>query len=613
MLVALGRGVWWVAAANLPYGDETAQLGYVESLATGHGIPVTGRDATTPGAVSLESRSPTGFAERHPGQYEGYQPPAYYVAMTPAYWLGRALDGELGALYAVRLATLLIGVAAIPLVARLARILFPRRKAAAVIAPAVLTAMDIFAAQNSLADNDGAMVALGACAFLAVLSARKGFGLRKGLLAGATVGLALLAKPTAIAELPLLALTAAWLWHRLRPERKQLLMWLAGGFAGGIVLLVPWLVFNLVEYHGLTGAVADKAEVAAIVAHPSGWPGALFLWDNAINTSFVELDSTSIPADLRFHNLWLWASVAIVGAGIAAAGYRSLRHTSWSTTIRLVGLAVALPLGTAALLAAVLEQSGAQAALAGRHLDVLFPAYCVLIAASIEELLPSKPAGVATLALLSVSLVSEIPVQQAAVQDAYQSGVIGDTAPVVSSATPIGQEQIQGVTVHPACPSTGVAIEFAKPPPPPATIDGRPLPPLPPAFSPWTYYLFPAPASGPVTVSFDRPVMVNGGAPGQAAPASYVGPSGNESPVVLVYCRVAHPDKVRFAETYGAMHPLRLTYRGVSDLAIAQAFADIAAGLAIVGVWLSGDRRRRVANGGPATGVEGPGGQHDPE
>ena len=183
MALTLVRGLFWVVGFPVWSGDEGAHFDYEQSVATFHGIPVSGVSLNSAETLRLIKESPVATERTWPTpptptlrwgivdeQYEGIQAPLYYVLLVPAYWAGRAVGGLVGSFYALRLASLLMAVGAIPLVALLARALVPRRRAVWLLAPAVIAALQIVNVQNSYVDNDALTIVAGAACVLALLA-----------------------------------------------------------------------------------------------------------------------------------------------------------------------------------------------------------------------------------------------------------------------------------------------------------------------------------------------------------------------------------------------------------------------------------------------------------
>ena len=140
----LAKGGYWAVTTQVwnPV-DEAQHVGYVESIATGHGIPTVGQDLLSDDIMASLKASPTSEFRSHTfrpdntdpkwsstrAQYEAVHGPIYYALMAGPYWVGHPW-GITGSLLAIRLGTVVLVLGAVPLTWLLARRLFPRRPAA---------------------------------------------------------------------------------------------------------------------------------------------------------------------------------------------------------------------------------------------------------------------------------------------------------------------------------------------------------------------------------------------------------------------------------------------------------------------------------------------------
>jgi hypothetical protein len=204
VLLFFARAGWWVVTNEIPSLDESAHYAYVQSLTEGHD-PVTGQTTVGRDSILFEKDDPIDYfqslalpAEPGPewgisdGNDEAFQPPLYYLLSVPAYALGRPF-GPLGALYALRVWTVVLVGLGIPLLYLAARELFPEQPAAWLLAPTVLTGVQMVVSNLSQVTNDAIMIPLGAAA-LWVLGRyfNRPTYLRAGVV-GAVLGLSFLA------------------------------------------------------------------------------------------------------------------------------------------------------------------------------------------------------------------------------------------------------------------------------------------------------------------------------------------------------------------------------------------------------------------------------------
>ena len=342
MALTLVRGLFWVVGFPVWSGDEGAHFDYEQSVATFHGIPVSGVSLNSAETLRLIKESPVATERTWPTpptptlrwgivdeQYEGIQAPLYYVLLVPAYWAGRAVGGLVGSFYALRLASLLMAVGAIPLVALLARALVPRRRAVWLLAPAVIAALQIVNVQNSYVDNDALTIVAGAACVLALLASRDDLRVRRGILFGAALGAAFLSKATLVALAPALLIAMTVYVVRRRPAFRSLMVWVTAAGCAAAVLLIPYLLFNLTEYHALSGARAAAELVKPIVGStPLNLTGAKQLTSSFLQTLFVGQGIAPPSLTGHYQLLWEWTGVVTAVATLAGAAARGRRGNS---------------------------------------------------------------------------------------------------------------------------------------------------------------------------------------------------------------------------------------------------------------------------------------------
>jgi 4-amino-4-deoxy-L-arabinose transferase-like glycosyltransferase len=320
MVVGLVRGLFWVFLAPVwnPV-DETAHFGYVESLATGHGIPTVGEDLVSADVLRSAKESPTYYFRTRPHgpeptdaawggtrhQYEGVQGPVYYLLMVPAYWLGRPF-GILGALYAVRTASVLLWLAAVPLVFLLTRELFPRSPATWIAAPALLVMVQGLNANLACVSNDALVVVAGAGTLLFAVRGLREPTVRNALATGVLLGSSVVGKTTAVSLVPLIGVAWVILLAVNWSHRRQRVRWLAQLVAAATVPVAPWLVFNQLTY----GAVSAAKAVEEITGNyqgmaPFSLTGLRQQWESATG-GFWEFQPAHIVAAATCGQRWLF-------------------------------------------------------------------------------------------------------------------------------------------------------------------------------------------------------------------------------------------------------------------------------------------------------------------
>lgn len=173
--------------------DEGAHLEFVRVVAEEHRLPKLDT-----------SQQRSSFADAN---YEAHQAPLYYVMAAPFYLVGKLIAGEQGAAAGARLLTLILALCCTWLVWRLARELVPGRQSLALLAAALAALIPMrLAIAGSVTNDTAAEAAATLCLLLMVRGVGAGFSDRGALLLGAALGLALLAKSSAILLLPPAAL-----------------------------------------------------------------------------------------------------------------------------------------------------------------------------------------------------------------------------------------------------------------------------------------------------------------------------------------------------------------------------------------------------------------------
>ncbi len=210
--------------------DEPAHYNNIAHIAAGLGLPVLQHGDYDQAYLAqlLETR----FAGGHsitPLRYEAYQPPLYYMAAVPAYWVSG------GALTAMRLFNVLLGAISIILLYLCLELVFPTKPLLVVGAAAFAALLPMHVAMNAAVNNDGLAELLLLAAMLALLrwaqaqfyqpggntTADYWLGRAPLLLLGVLLGLGMLTKIYAYMALALacgFVLLVVWLQPRMNGE-----------------------------------------------------------------------------------------------------------------------------------------------------------------------------------------------------------------------------------------------------------------------------------------------------------------------------------------------------------------------------------------------------------
>jgi 4-amino-4-deoxy-L-arabinose transferase-like glycosyltransferase len=224
--------------------DEPAHYNYVRQLAAGSLPIISPQDYDEAYRSRIVSEGFPPDLSIEPLTYEDWQPPLYYVLLTPVFKL---TDGSL---LALRLISLLLGVGIIWLTFAAASELWPRHEWLALTAASFVAFLPQHVAGLAAVNNDNlAELIIAAILWLLLRGARRPTrSARQWPLIGALLGLGFLTKATAYLMAPVI-LVALWWQYRGRPPA----FWRAS-----IKVAVPalpfgalWWVRNLFVYGGL--------------------------------------------------------------------------------------------------------------------------------------------------------------------------------------------------------------------------------------------------------------------------------------------------------------------------------------------------------------------------
>jgi hypothetical protein len=404
-------------ARHVPvYGplDEFFHTAYVQKIADRGHPPVVGRDAII---LGLGQKAPTPFTTvirglDHPydptqgthvtpvfpdgtvfPQTEAIQPPLYYVAMTPVAlvvpWSQRVLVMRLFGTLFVMIAVLLLYLAV--------RVVSPHRPLAAGLAAAILGSMGGVTSELSQVQNDALLLPLCVATFWLLardLRARHaGFALP--VVAGATVVTQLIAAPAAA----LAVLTALWFDAELRamPWRSLgALRRVAARIGAAAILVAPWMVFNLWEYHwfwpiarsGSGAATAPSTRNLGLLRHSvqllqtAGLQVFSGLW-----AQLWPLRDNVTPSDLRpAPVLVLAAALAVIVSLRSGSAVRErLRLGYWAA------VAVVSFVGVFVVLIANAISAGGSPDFIARYFVAFAAAYAAFVGTAVAGVSTSRP------------------------------------------------------------------------------------------------------------------------------------------------------------------------------------------------------------------------------
>lgn len=614
VLVVLGaaQGAYW-AITTVAWSpvDEIGHYAYVESVARGQGIPTIGVDRVSDDALAAAKEIPTGSYRSDsvlPSNtdprwsssavpYEAVHGPVYYAAMAPFYWIGQPLGAD-GSLFAIRLGTVLLTAAVIPLTWLLARRLFPDR-------PVVwLVAAGLIAVVNSLTPgavtNDSVTVVVGTLAVLAFLRAlNRPQPLRGAVLAGVLFALTLLTKTTSVVLVPFLAIAFVAAVVVTRPRALDVLTW-TGAFVGGaLLLLVPWFGWNLLTYDAPTASDA----IVQAVGNPLLGSPTFDLATIDLHWSVARMGVWLGPLlyNPAYTTFWEWTAVlAFVGGGLAGA----LRRR-WRDVGVLAWCASAVPLGFVAMEAIFLGPFHGNGGPVGRHLWVVLPQVMIMVAAAIALVVGMRWAPIVGAWLVATVLWLHVSVADDFVTGWYLNTALdGGLGPVVyqDHANGVVADRL-AVVVDAGCPVEAIGVGLATAAPPelkawPAGVGsdqvtatgGESL-----GFI--ATYRLERPIEGPVVLALPPGAIVRMSDEDRTPQAWF--DTGDGDPVVTAYCRIDDPEAQSFERRYRTGHPDQVSLGLLRAWPWALVAAGVVGALTVTGVVAVGAVRRRSRPASP--------------
>jgi hypothetical protein len=544
VIIAIGllRGMWWVVATPIwsPIDEQAhydnARFGRIatvgETRVERDVLEVAKASPTSPwqsAPVPPDPQRPEWGAFAH--SYEAAQPPLYYVVMWP-FSAATSAFRTLVSLYALRVVSLLLSLALIPLVWLIGRELFPARPQIGVGAAAVAALLSGVNGNFAIVANDGLMTVLAAAVLLAMARVvRSGFSSGRAVVVGILVGAAVLAKLTAISVVGVVAIGAvvAARRHGRSPRDVARFGLIAGGVVAGT--LVPWVLSNVIAYGGVTASEQLDAITGHLQSDPPlnldglrtrlGQAGHGF-WDSQL------LDTTTSTTGV------VWFVFAAAVGVVALVRRREERGVlGW--------LYSAWPLAFLTMVFVILGISGGRSDIAGRHLYVALPALVVGVVAA-TFLVAKKWAVVLLATVCAVGLTFEARDAPGVMRGIYANGAFGNLTPVVDR--PYADRVMPGreFTLGAPCPIVAIRLVFREAAPELRINDVTTRPFSPEAGAAQTvaalYAVAGAPTRAVVEVPTDAEVA-----------------SSRDGPAHRLYCVDDDNYGARFAQTFRRGHP----------------------------------------------------------
>lgn len=394
--------------------DEEGHALYVESLATGQGLPLPGELPSRRGSLTLTTPQ-----AHHPPLYYALLVPLYHLAPTREYFLlgGRAFS-------------ILLGLGAVLLVRAAGRRVAMERPAIA-LGLVVLVALSTFSLIMSQLNNEALAVLMVCLALYTCARFLEGGSARAAtLVLGGILGLALLSKLTAVvAVIPLAAGVIAASrragpserWRTLAAGRIVLGLALAG------VIASPWFAHNLAT----RGALVYNSSYRPYYPDPlvvvaSGWPavivGAAIVEEDLTETVFPNWltrhyvpDVTCLlraPPDPNMLRPRWYDALMLVFWGAPLVGLIRWRRTGGAESLPARQLAGVMGLVVAGAILGVLYQALLVDSFvmrwAPRYTPVFLPGLALVLGAGWSALLPARARPVAAVVLLVAALTASV-------------------------------------------------------------------------------------------------------------------------------------------------------------------------------------------------------------
>jgi hypothetical protein len=504
--------------------------------------------------------------------------------MAVPYWLAHPF-GILPSLYALRLASVVVSLLAVPLAWVLAREVLPKRPAVWLATPALLVMFQGFNANLASVNNDALMVPIAVAALIPVARTWRGITLRQAAFAGALFGLAMLTKPTNLALAPMVGIVLVGLAAFRRESISCVVRWalVFGGVA--FLILVPYLAWNLYEYHALSATHEVNAITGPVQGKTPLTLDALRLHLRNARTGFFEFQPWSVGPDNDYnHILERVAVLTLVIGAVVALARRSLGEGA-----ALAWLGLAFPLAFLSKIAMTYGLLDSVGSVVGRHLYSALVPTCIVIAGGAIVALGPRWGSVALLLVVALALGAERDLTMRYVDVSYTGGLFGELAPRVDQSWNDGYVAGRTVQAIPSCPVEVIGLGISGAPPPAVDVTHSSMSETAQLVgSDGNVALYRLQQSLTKTFEVVPPVdtLIGSSRQDREPGVAFVEDSGD--PMVRLYCRSEDAKAVRFKQRYGPQHPGVVTYDGIEAWASAWkwlGWVALAAGVAVALAW----------------------------
>jgi dolichyl-phosphate-mannose-protein mannosyltransferase len=317
--------------------DEQAHFNYIQSLVENKRLPVLKRDLASPEVRSLAAKTypslppPLEPVELGPGEYrpledynyEAHQPPLYYLAAIPAFVLHPDFATKVVLVRLFDLALLLAGAALFGL---LCRSVFPEDPWSPFAFGLVVFASPGTVVRGVMVSNATLEIPLTMLLLIFLWRAYRREGVRDLLIAGVVLGLCLLTKETLIYLWVIFALVvAAKLWRERTWKTALICVWT---LLLPLVMLLPWLAFNVAHFGAATANQVGKEMVIPIMNPGRANIGIRDLTGSAANLfSFLpsEWSKETLRPSIYLTRDFVTATLFLLPVAVAILALRRLR------------------------------------------------------------------------------------------------------------------------------------------------------------------------------------------------------------------------------------------------------------------------------------------------
>ena len=247
--------------------DEESHFNYIRFLTENRSFPIQ----------QVKMGAPT-------NDWEYYQPPLYYLAQVPVYVLSKTLfQDDRSVLRTLRFFSVVLWIATVWFTVRFIRILGITDDFLRVFLAGMVCLLPTYTFLSAMINNDNMLIVIGA--YLLCSIARRDLGMKSAIVKGILLGLALLAKSSAVVYCP--AVVAVVVFQVVgKPEKWRL----AAGHLFLVVFIsaliwLPWAARNLYLYNFIT------AESVASI--PVQWPSMAHAIDGTIKKMFITFWAVS--------------------------------------------------------------------------------------------------------------------------------------------------------------------------------------------------------------------------------------------------------------------------------------------------------------------------------